>query len=233
VQINLPGGNIRAYYRGRELEGGADYNLDVDIERFSYGGILRFFNPESEAAGEMFLDLDLSSRAESAKYAANNLTGYADLVVFPDGAQAGFLDLWASNLVLALLPGDDSHKKMNCMVARFDVEGGVMHTRNTFLDSTDIIVRARGDIDLANRQLDLTVAPQAKREKFLSVSTPLTVTGPFDDFDIDVAPGGLVTTMLRWFYGLIYVPWKWLTGDRFPADGIETCYRAMDWPYPE
>jgi uncharacterized protein involved in outer membrane biogenesis len=233
VQINLPGGDIRAYYRGREVEGGADYVLDVDIERFSYGGILRLLNPESEAAGEMFLDLDLSSRSASAKYAVNNLTGYADLVVFPEGAQAGFLDLWASNLVFALLPGDDSHKKMNCMVARFDVEDGVMRTKNTFLDSTDIIVRARGNIDLANRELDLTVAPQAKREKFLSVSTPLTVTGPFDDFDIDVAPGGFVTTMLRWFYGLIYVPWKWLTGDRFPADGTETCYRAMDWPYPE
>lgn len=233
VQINLPGGDVRAYYRGHAVEGGAEYVLDVDIERLSYGGILRLLNPQSEAAGDLFLDLDLSSRAASAKYAVDNLTGYADFVMFPEGVEAGFLDLWASNLVFALLPGDDSHKRMNCMVARFDVEDGILRTRNTFLDSTDIIVRARGDIDLVNRRLDLTIAPQAKREKFFSVSTPLTVSGPFDDFDIAVAPGGLVTTGLRWFYGLIYVPWKWLTGDRFPADGIETCYRAMDWPYPE
>ena len=39
--------------------------------------------------------------------------------------------------------------------------------------------------------------------------------------------------MFRWFYGVIYVPWKWLTGERFPADGIATCYRAMDWELPD
>jgi hypothetical protein len=38
--------------------------------------------------------------------------------------------------------------------------------------------------------------------------------------------------MFRWYYGLIYVPWKWLTGERFPADGIATCYKAMDWEPP-
>jgi hypothetical protein len=148
--------------------------------------------------------------------------------------EADFLDLWASNLVFALLPsGGDSGKKLNCMVGRFEVENGVMDSKNTFLDSTEIIVRARGDIDLAGRKLDLLVAPQAKREKFLSVSTPLAVTGSFDDFQVNVAPGGFLNTMFRWYYGLVYVPWKWLTGERFPEDGIATCYRAMEWEVPD
>jgi hypothetical protein len=69
-------------------------------------------------------------------------------------------------------------------------------------------------------------------EKFLSVSSPIQVKGPFDDFKVRVAPGSFVITMLRWYYGLIYVPWKWLTGERFPADGIATCYKAMDWELP-
>ena len=107
-----------------------------------------------------------------------------------------------------------------------------MKSKETFLDSTEIIVRARGEIDLANRQLDLLAAPQAKMERFLSVSTPIAVTGPFDDFTVGVARGGFVMTMIRWYYGLIYVPWKWLTGEHFPPDGIETCYRAMDWEVP-
>ena len=29
--------------------------------------------------------------------------------------------------------------------------------------------------------------------------------------------------------GLIYVPYKWLTGKRFPPDGTATCFDAMDW----
>ena len=118
------------------------------------------------------------------------------------------------------------------MVARFEVENGVMKSKNTFLDSTEIIVRASGEIDLANRQLDLLAAPQAKTEKFLSVSTPIQVIGSFDDYSVAVAGGGFVMTMIRWYYGLIYVPWKWLTGERFPADGIATCFQAMDWELP-
>lgn len=122
---------------------------------------------------------------------------------------------------------------MNCMVARFEVENGVMNSRNTFLDSTDVIVRARGNIDLANEHIHLRVAPQSKREKFFSVSALLEVKGPLSDFEVNLAPGGFINTMFRWYYNLLYVPWKRFTGERFPPDGLETCKNAMEWDQPD
>jgi len=118
---------------------------------------------------------------------------------------------------------------MNCMVARFEVEDGLMESKKILLDSTDVLVHGRGSIDLGQRKLNLLFAPQAKLEKFLSISTPIRVSGPFDDFNVRVAGGGFVMTMFRWYMSLIYVPYKWLTGERFPADGLTTCYHAMDW----
>jgi hypothetical protein len=234
LNISLPGGNVDISYSSRAADESWLYALDLDIERLEYGGLLLLLDPESKAQGEMYLDIDLTSRAAGPQEVVNHLAGHIDLAVFPEDIEADFLDLWASNLVFALLPsGGDSGKKLNCMVGRFEVENGVMDSKNTFLDSTEIIVRARGDIDLAGRKLDLLVAPQAKREKFLSVSTPLAVTGSFDDFQVNVAPGGFLNTMFRWYYGLVYVPWKWLTGERFPEDGIATCYRAMEWEVPD
>jgi uncharacterized protein involved in outer membrane biogenesis len=233
VRIELPGGNVDAHYSGNYIDGGYEYALDLNIERLEYGGLLRLFDPDSKGHGEIFMDTSLVSRSPDAAHAVNHLKGHVDLAVFPEDIEAGFLDLWASNLIFALLPkGESSGKKLNCMVARFDVVDGVMKSKNTFLDSTEIIVRARGDIDLVNRQVDLMVAPQAKLEKFLSVSTPIAVTGPFDDFKAGVAPGGFLATVFRWYYGLIYVPWKWLTGEHFPPDGIATCYKAMEWELP-
>jgi hypothetical protein len=82
---------------------------------------------------------------------------------------------------------------------------------------------------MKNEQLDLLIWPQAKRERFLSVSTPIAITGTFDDFRIGVEPGGFIGTAIRWYTSLIYVPFKWLTGERFPADGTATCFDAMDW----
>lgn len=220
-------------YHGRNTDPGIEYKLDMLVEGIQYGGLLRLLNPEAKAQGEMFLKTSLVTNAPSADRAVNHLAGTFDLAVFPRDSRAEFLDLWASNLVFALLPSTGAEKKLNCMVSRFEIENGVMQSKNTFLDSTEVIVRAKGSIDLASRELDLWIAPQSKREKFLSVSTPLAVTGPFSDFSVGVAPGGFLATIARWYYGLIYVPWKWLTGERFPADGIATCYKAMDWELPE
>ena len=234
LQITFPGRKIEASYFRRQVNAGFEYAIGMDIEGLEYGGLLRLLYPDSEANGELFLDVSLISRPPGADQAINHLQGTFDLALFPEDAQAGFLDLWASNLIFALLAAEgESGKKMNCMVGRFDVENGVMNSKSTFLDSTEVIIRARGNIDLANRELDLLIAPQSKREKFLSVSTPIAVTGPFSDFSVGVAPGGFLTTMFRWYYGLIYVPWKWLTGERFPPGGIATCYKAMDWELPE
>ncbi len=234
LKITFTGRKIEASYFRRQVNSGFEYAIDMDIEGLEYGGLLRLLDPDSEAKGELFLDVSLISHPPSAEQAVNHLQGTFDLALFPEDAQAGFLDLWASNLIFALLVAEgESGKKLNCMVGRFDVVNGVMNSKNTFLDSTEVIIRARGNIDLVNRELDLLIAPQSKREKFLSISTPIAVTGPFSDFSVGVAPGGFLTTMFRWYYGLIYVPWKWLTGERYPADGIATCYKAMDWELPE
>ena len=179
------------------------------------------------------MDTELISHSPDSHQVANNLEGHFDLVVFPEDIEARILDLWASNLIYALLPkGTDTRKVLNCMVARFEVENGVMKSQKSFLDSTDIIIRGRGTIDLGSQELDLLIAPQAKREKFLSIATPIVVTGSFDDFTVGIARGGFLNTMIRWYYGLIYVPWKWMTGERFPTDGMATCFNAMDWDLP-
>jgi hypothetical protein len=79
----------------------------------------------------------------------------------------------------------------------------------------------------------MIVAPQAKREKFFSISTPVAITGTWDDFRVGVAKGGFTTTLFRWYLAIIYVPFKWLSGERFPADGLATCFNATDWELPD
>ena len=236
MTIALPGGVVEADYTAVEENGRANSELNVHIDKLEYSGLLRLFSPETKDAGTIYLDTTVQAEATDFDSLTATLHGNFDFAVFPEDIGAEVLDLWVSNLVLALLPislGEKAPKKVNCLVARMDIENGIMKPKVAFVDTTDVIVRARGEIDLAQRNLDLLVAPQAKMEKFFSVSAPIAVTGPFDDFSIGIAPGGLATTMFRWFYGAIYVPYKWLTGERFPADGIETCYKAMNWQVPD
>ena len=91
-----------------------------------------------------------------------------------------------------------------------------MKSKKVLLDSTDVIVRGKGEIDIGNRTIKMVAAPQAKREKLLSMSTPIAVTGPWNDLQIGVGGAGFVGTLFRWYMTLIYVPYKWITGERFP-----------------
>ena len=237
LSISLPGGGVDAEYTASISDGRLDAGLRVNADALVYGGLLRLADRESDARGILYLDVDISANTEWFPGAVpfdllfQNANGSVSLAAWPENVEAGVLDLWTANLVLALLPRpeDGEVSRLNCIATRFDFDNGVMKSRGPLLDSTDTIIRGRGTIDFAKKELDLLVGPQAKREKFFSASTPVKVTGTFDDFQIGVEPAGFIGTIIKWYTNLIYVPFKWLTGERFPPDGTATCFDVMDW----
>jgi len=234
LRISYADGEVNASYVASTVDETVDAQLDVEIENLEIGGLLPLLNPDIDIATVLYLDVDLAANTPSKQAFGDNINGEITLLLIPEEVDASILDLWATNLVLALLPTSDTggDKTLNCMVARFEAEDGILKSKSILLDSTDIIVRGRGSIDIPRQQLDLLAAPQAKRERFFSVSTPVRVTGPWDDFQVGVEPGGFIGTMFRWYMALIYVPFKWLTGERFPADGLETCFNELNLEVP-
>ncbi len=236
IKVTLPGGDIDAEYVVERTPDGVGALLNIYIERLQYGDLVRLLDPgaQQNVRGLLYLDTSLSSSAPTTAQLSNAVQGRIELMTIPEDIAAGFLDLWAANLVLTLVTpkGFSQPKKLNCMVASFSVEEGVMRSRTVMLDTTDVIIRGRGSIDIANRTLDMIVAPQAKREKFFSMSTPVAITGPWDTFQVGVTKVGFAATLFRWYMALIYVPYKWLSGERFPADDLTTCFNATDWELP-
>ena len=237
IVLNLPGGGVDAAYTTMIDDDRLRADLRVRVDALRYGGLLRLIDHESESRGLIYVDLNLGTNTDwtpddvPINLLFENAQGSIELAAWPENVEAGLLDLWSANLVLALLPAPSGGEvsRLNCIVSRFDVEAGVMKSRATLLDTTDTIIRGSGTINLKEEQLDLLAGPQAKREKFLSASTPIKVTGSFDDFQIGVEPAGFLGTLTKWYMSLIYVPFKWLTGERFPPDGTPTCFDAMDW----
>jgi uncharacterized protein involved in outer membrane biogenesis len=237
VEIVLPGGGVNAGYVARVADGNLEAELKVNADALIYGGLLRLADPESKARGLLFLDTAISVDTEMVPGKApfnlllENANGHFSIAAWPENLESGVLDLWSANVIVALLPapGGPEVSRLNCLASNFEIREGIMKSTTSLLDTTDTIIRGRGTIDLGREQLDLLVWPQAKREKFLSVSTPVTVTGTFDDFSVGVEPGGFIGTVIRWYTSLIYVPFKWLTGERFDADGTSTCFDAMGW----
>ena len=84
-------------------------------------------------------------------------------------------------------------------------------------------VTGKGSADFGTETLNLRLRPQAKTAQFLSLATPVQVTGTFRDFKIGVSPGDVIETVGRIATSIIWVPLQKLGGKKIPSDGSDVC----------
>ena len=72
--------------------------------------------------------------------------GRVDFAVWPHNLKAGIFDLWAVNLLVALVPAVDpaAESKVNCVVGRFDLRQGKLSHDAILLDTSRMRVNGRG-----------------------------------------------------------------------------------------
>jgi len=180
------------------------------------------------------LDVDLRSRGPSARALMTNASGHLDLAIFPSAFEAGIIDLWAVNLLPAILSAVDGEvdadesSKINCIVGLFDLEGGVMQSNRLMLDTTRMTVEGHAEVDFETEKVDAEFVPTPKRAQFFSMATPVSVDGKISDFDVDVKPADLIGTVIRFVTSVIHVPLKRLFAGEPPRDELENCLAALE-----
>jgi uncharacterized protein involved in outer membrane biogenesis len=92
------------------------------------------------------------------------------------------------SVVLTNLFGD-RQIQLNCLVGDFRLRHGVAVTRSFLLDTDDARVPMTGTISLADETLDLTLTPQQKALRVLSLRAPLYVKGTFKQPRVSVDKG--------------------------------------------
>ncbi len=83
----------------------------------------------------------------------------------------------------------DHQVRLNCMATDFGVRGGVMRTRLFVIDTDDATITAEGNISFAEETFDLTIRPQSKGVRIISLRAPLYVAGTFENPDVGVDKG--------------------------------------------
>ena len=83
----------------------------------------------------------------------------------------------------------DRQVQLNCMAVDFGVKNGVMQTRMFVVDTDDATITADGDINFAKETLNLTVHPESKGVRIISLRSPLYIAGTFKEPDFGVNKG--------------------------------------------
>ena len=234
LEVQVPGGSARLLVGYEPDDKGVAMSLRAQAERFDYGVLMRRFQPDADLAGTFSLDLDVNARSRRLADVLRHGTGRVDVAVWPRDMKAGLVDLWAVNVLVALLPSVDpaSTSRINCAVARFRLEDGLMTDRAIVLDTTRMRVTGQGQADFRTEALRLRLQPQAKQAQFLSLATPVEVGGTFRKPAIGVSTGDVLGTLGRLATSIFWVPIRRLSEKPLPADGSDVCAAGLGPPSP-
>lgn len=107
--------------------------------------------------------------------------GTISLVVPQGRMRAAFAELLGINLTAGLgrlLSGDDGVSEIRCAVAEFAVSRGVATARTFVIDTTPVLARGTGTIDLGAETMNLRIDGETKQPRLIRLWAPITVNGP-------------------------------------------------------
>lgn len=224
LSIKLPGGKIEMLSYVKPGKEKSDARLKVLIQNFDIGILIRRAKPESTMGGLINLDVDLHSSAASVPELLISGNGYFDFSGNLQNISAGIIDLWAVNLIAAIVSNTDQNKSdLNCAIGRWLVRDGLLKPDVFVMDTSRIRICADGLVDFKEENIDIIVKPQAKQPEFFSLATPIKVKGSFSDLHVGPGKARIIGTVIKFLTSPVTVPIKRRFTKGIPADGNDIC----------
>ncbi|MBK1698478.1 AsmA family protein [Rhodovibrio salinarum] len=169
-----------------------ELSLDLDIAKLDYGRVLRDLKISDGVDGKVDVRADLTGRGETPHAIAGSLNGGLEIVGDKGRFDNALLDTTGAGLrdLLAVWREQDQDMNLNCAVARFGAEDGVLNSRALLADTQSVSFGGTGDIDLGEERIDLRVTPKAKQTSLMSLAVPVRVSGPLLDPSVGPDPLG-------------------------------------------
>ncbi len=144
--------------------------------------------------GDLDLVVDLKATGRSLQSLASSLEGEFDLAIQRGRVRTSLLRLTTSNPVSWLFTESalKGYSDLNCLILRFDIQGGVAQSQIVLLDTPDSLVLGKGHIDFGKEFIDLEFSPQAKNKRLTEMSTPFGIKGPLENPSVEVSAAGAV-----------------------------------------
>jgi uncharacterized protein involved in outer membrane biogenesis len=143
--------------------------------------------------GEVNADISLSATGNSVASLLGSSNGELKGVINEGSVSKLLLEEMGLNIGSVVLTKEvgDKQVKLNCMVTDFAVSNGLMRSRLFVVDTSEARIDVAGTVNLGNEKLDLTLRPDAKSMRVISLRAPIYVRGTFKDPDISVDKGVL------------------------------------------
>jgi uncharacterized protein involved in outer membrane biogenesis len=228
VILNIPGGAFSLTASLKPDVKAPQASFRAVMKNFDFGVLVRRANPKAKLGGLINLDVDMKSSADSFDQLMARGNGYFDFSGRLENLKAGIIDLWAVNVIAAVVSKEEENaSKINCVVGRWTLKGGMLKPNVFLIDTSKIRICGKGQVDFDKEYIDLKMAPTPKKAEYFSLATPVEVKGKFSDFGVGIQAGGLVGTVVNFAASPVTTTIRRLFGKELPADGQDVCAMAI------
>ncbi len=224
LELQVTGGSIELAASIKPGTKQSDASLKVTMKNFDIGILVRRTKPEAKMGGLINLDVDLQSSAATFDQMLANGNGYLDFSGHLENMNAGIIDLWAVNLIAAIVSRtDENQSQINCAIGRWSVKDCLLTPDVFFIDTSKIRICGTGSVDFKKQRIDLNISPVPKRPEFFNLATPMEVHGTFSDIGLGFENLTLIGTTLKFITSPVTVPIKRVFSEDIPEDGSDAC----------
>ncbi|RKZ70904.1 MAG: hypothetical protein DRQ48_05210 [Gammaproteobacteria bacterium] len=172
---------------GVEIKYKLDAN-DVPVEK-----LFTQFKSPVDFNGTVNMLVDLQTRGQGLDDIAENLNGTYKLVLENGQIQTENADFFMFDLFgmfVGSFASKEDFTKITCAVASLDINNGIAETQALQWDTPTMKVAGTGTIDLKNETIDLIMVPDKKKLVGGLIVTPIKISGPIRDPEIEILSKG-------------------------------------------
>ncbi|NNJ95928.1 MAG: AsmA family protein [Gammaproteobacteria bacterium] len=232
ADFDVPGGKIKSAAAFKIENDQVKGAFKLDIDKFDYGAVARYFNLGSAEGGVISARIDLKIAGRDFSSLFDHATGKLDVALWPRNTQTELFHLWATNLFLMILPEIRKREdNLNCIVALLDLDDGIMKEDFFGIDTKKVWMHGNIEVDFRSEQLKFALYPRSKKAKLFAVQSPIRAEGSLDDIRLNTNPVDLTFAYLSFITSPLHVPARRILGDSVPEDGSEKCEQFFDRDY--
>jgi uncharacterized protein involved in outer membrane biogenesis len=181
LEFGVAGGRVTSSIRLNGTRTPVQGRLQLSARHLKLAQLFPALLSAQAQAGEINAEAALTGYGNSVDALLGSSGGEVRAIVNHGALSRALLEKMGMNLgaMLATELFGDEAVRMDCALADFKVEQGVMRSRVFVVDTEAALLHVEGDIDLGKERLDLTLYPESRGLRLISLQSPLHLTGSF------------------------------------------------------
>ncbi|MBT5658589.1 MAG: AsmA family protein, partial [Rhodospirillaceae bacterium] len=179
LKTGLAGGNIDANLTLNASKAKASLALNLNLKQLDMATLLKEMEASDAVTGKLNSTISVKGQGTSVAAIMASLQGKSQVIVGKGTIKNSYFKLLSADILKAITPwaSKQDNNGLNCVVSRFDINGGNAVSKTLLLDTTNVVITGKGSINLGSEKINMTVTPKTSDVSLMKLVVPISIGG--------------------------------------------------------